>query len=190
MALVRRERRDAPAQLGRSLVRDHACLRPFVGIRRGIEGPRGEAAAPVVDRGVASDTEKPRADARATGPIARDRNDCPLAGERRQVRRVVPVGGPGPQVAEHGTPVSKVERLERRDVVPGGESEVVVQIEAPSCVAGDVLELLHPGRPSSAGSFILSYERLGDIRTRANRRRTDPSLCDPYDATQASSAST
>src|SRR5450756_2056217 len=152
IALIGWKRRHAPAQLRRGLIRDEPRLQPFVGIGRPFGPRRGQAATSVVDRGVASDTDEPRADARATGPVARDRDESPLEGERRQVGRVVPVGRPGPQVAVHRAPVPHVERLERRAVVPSGESEIVVPIKASRGIAGDVLELLHAGRPSRVGS--------------------------------------
>src|SRR5664280_1441794 len=152
VALVRCERCDTVAQLGRVLICDEPRLRPYNGIGRSIGRWRRLKVTSVVDRGVASDTEKPRPHAGATGPVARDRDEGPLEGERRQVGRVVLVGCSGPQVAVHGRPVPHVERLERRDFVLRGEGEIVFQIEAASGIEGDVFELLHPGRPYRAGS--------------------------------------
>src|SRR5450759_3442421 len=114
VALVRWERCDTVAQLGRVLICDEPRLRPYNGIGRPIGRWRGQAATSVVDRGVSSDTEKPRPHARATGPVARDCDEGSLESERRQVSRVVPVGRPGPQVAVHSTSVQHVNRLERR----------------------------------------------------------------------------
>jgi hypothetical protein len=73
-------------------------------------------AASVVDRGVARDSQKPCAEARAKRPILRDRNEGALKSRRGEIERIVVVRAPCAQVAEDGFAMTAVQRRERCEV--------------------------------------------------------------------------